>query len=727
MTAASIGGWSFEGGLSTRRPTSRLRTPAGRRFAIAAAAALVAIVAFLIWTALHIGGSATTVAVDDIGEAFAALLAAASCGYATRHATGRLRLAWGLLGASALSWGVGEVIWSYYEVFRGVQVPFPSIADAGFLGAIPLAIAGVLAFPAAPGRVTTRAQALLDGAIVALSLVFVGWGLGLGRVYQTSSDQPLVQLLGAAYPVSDIVILAVLLLVLRRAAAAQRGAMLLLLGGLGANAVADSAFAYLTASGQYTVNGSMLDAGWVIGFLLIGLAPLWPAPFAGTTAEEAPVDLWQMAIPWISLFGVAAVALVNALYGRGLDTFMTAIGGGLGALLVASIVLLYRDSLATLAVHDRAESELEQRTTLLNQVVTHAPLGVARVGVDLRILDANPRLGALLHAPAKVMLGSLVSDYLSPESMTQLIETSKPLWEGRVETVEGNSPVRRADSSEVWLHWSVTAVRKPGGNIDYFLAMFEDITAKHEAEETTMANLAGLERLNQLKSEFVSMVSHEFRTALVGIQGFSELIRDEEMGGAEIKGLAGDINKDAMRLNRMITEMLDLDRMEAGKIRMYPKPTDMNVLVREAVDRARATTGKHTIRMDLDQALPIVTGDTDRLTQVLSNLLSNAIKYSPDGGEVRVTTRTEGDRVCVSVRDQGLGIPPEFVDRLFGRYERFESNHTNQVIGTGLGLVICRQIVELHGGKIWVDSAVGAGSNFQFSVPIRSETLSAAV
>jgi signal transduction histidine kinase len=160
--------------------------------------------------------------------------------------------------------------------------------------------------------------------------------------------------------------------------------------------------------------------------------------------------------------------------------------------------------------------------------------------------------------------------------------------------------------------------------------------------------------------------------------------------------------------------------MEAGKIRLTPKPVDVNALVKEVIERAQVSSERHVIRTDLDQALPIVTADPDRLIQVMSNLLSNAIKYSPDGGEVGVATRAEDGMVHVSVRDQGIGIAPEFVNRLFGRYERFESNRTSNVVGTGLGLAISRQIVELHGGRIWVDSKVGAGSNFQFTVPIRA-------
>jgi PAS domain S-box-containing protein len=412
--------------------------------------------------------------------------------------------------------------------------------------------------------------------------------------------------------------------------------------------------------------------------------------------------------------------MVFALTGHPLDVFLTAVGGGLGILLVASSVLSHRDAALVIDQATHSEEQLHLRTEMLNQVITHAPLGVARVGIDLRILDANPRLGFLLHAPLKVMVGSSIADFLSAEELDRLMEEFKPLWEGHVETVEGDSPVRRADGTDVWLHWSVTGVHKAAGVIDYFLAMFEDITSKHAAEEAAAANLAGLERLNKLKSEFVSMVSHEFRTALVGIQGFSEILRDETNDPADVKTLATDINNDAQRLNRMIGEMLDLDRMEAGKIRLNPKPIDLNSLVSDAIDRARASSEDHEITADLDRALPIVSGDADRLVQVVSNLLTNAVKYSPDGGEVKVTTRAEDGVVRVAVIDHGIGIAPEFVDRLFGRYERFESNRTSKVVGTGLGLAISRQIVELHGGRIWVESKLGAGSSFQFTVPVKA-------
>ena len=688
-----------------------------RRFAFAALLALAVTAAFLIWTAFRIGGARPTIAVDDIGEAVASGVAAISLAVAARRSTGRLRMAWALLAAAAASWTIGEGIWSWYEVFQGLAVPFPSAADAGFLLEIPLAIAGVLALTSAPSRMATRGEAVLAGAIVALSLLFVAWALGLRAVYEQSLQPVPATLIGLAYPIGDIVTITVLITALRRVGRPQLGRMLLLIGGLAANTVADSAFTYLNANGSYKAIGSILDVGWVIGFLMIALAPLWPAPTVAPKADEGPINLWQLALPWMAVLAAALAAIRIAAANQTMDQFMTVLAGSIGVLLVCNQILTHRDSLGLLAKSRRAEVQLQAHTALLDKVILQAPLGIARVGVDMKIIDANPRLGALLRTRPADMIGAAVPTFLPPDEMERVVQTFRPLWEGAVNTIESDSHALRADGTTVWLHWSATAIKNARGRTDFFLAMFEDATSEHTAQDAAMANLAGLERLSQLKSEFVSLVSHEFRTALVGIQGFSEMIRDQELSPDETKTFAGDINKDAQRLNRMITEMLELDRIEAGRMILNIVPVDLNAIVLEAAERARAISPKHSIVTRLDAELPPARGDADRLFQVVANLLSNAVKYSA-GGEVLVTSQAGDGVLRVSVRDHGLGIPPEFVKKLFGRYERFEGKDKTNVIGTGLGLAITRQIVEMHGGKIWVDSTVGVGSEFHFTLPV---------
>lgn len=340
-----------------------------KRFALIAGLALSATSAFVLWTVFRIGGDGPTIAVDDIGEAVASGAAAVSCALAAWRSAGRGRVAWLLIAASATSWTVGEVIWSVYEVGMGVAVPFPSAADVGFLLAIPLAIAGVMAFTHAPGRFTTRGEAILAGAILALSLLFIGWASGLGQVYSSSSASLPAQVIGLAYPVGDIIAITVLVTVLRRSPRSQIGMMLLLIGGLAANSLADSTFAYLTANGTYEAIGSVLDAGWVAGFLLIALAPWWPSPSVDKQAAEGPIELWQMMLPWMAVLVAALTAIRLAASDQGLDRFLSVLAGCIGVLLVCSQIVSHRDSLFLLRVSRRAEGDLRDRTELLNQVL----------------------------------------------------------------------------------------------------------------------------------------------------------------------------------------------------------------------------------------------------------------------------------------------------------------------------------------------------------------------
>ena len=686
-------------GLFSSPPTGSVRIVSGfgfrgwRAFTIAAAAAAVLSAAFVTWTALRLGGDQATVAVDDIGEAVAALIAAASCGLAAARTSNRTRLAWAFFAASAVSWGIGEVVWSIYEVGMGVSVPFPSAADAGFLLAIPLAVAGVFAFTSAPGRLATRGEALLTGAIIALSLLFVAWALGLGKVYDMSTASPPVRLIGLAYPIGDIITITVLVLALRRARRSELGSMFLLLGGLAAAALADSAFAYLTASGAYGTIGSLLDAGWVIGYLMIALAPIWPATDKETVRAEGPIELWQLALPWAAVVAAAVTAIKLVSNDQVLDRFETVLAGCIGLLLVGSQVLSHRDSLSLLVNSRRTENQLERRNSLLNEIVTHAPLGIVRVGPDMRIIDVNPRMAALMRADSGQMIGRPVAAYLDPSELTRVFELFQPLWKGAVDSIESDSRAVRGDRTSAWLHWSATTVRNAAGRIEYFLAMYEDTDAQHAANEAATAHLAGIERLNQLKSEFITLVSHEFRTGLVGIQGFSEMIRDsDDLAREDIKALAADINKDAQRLNRMIEDILRLSRK-------VQRPTEPLVLAPVVATIMAEFLETHAVPPELIRMTPIgayrIWFDGLHLQEVLLNLLSNALRYASGlPASIRIDiVPVSASRLELHVQDDGASITPEV------RAHLFEPFYTTSSKGTGLGLYLARELC-LNNGAV---------------------------
>jgi signal transduction histidine kinase len=235
-------------------------------------------------------------------------------------------------------------------------------------------------------------------------------------------------------------------------------------------------------------------------------------------------------------------------------------------------------------------------------------------------------------------------------------------------------------------------------------------TLQHVNEQLTHAN--------QVQRNFVAVVSHEFRTALTGIQGFSELMQEETFSQEEIKEFAGDISAEASRLSRMIADLLDLERMKSGRMLLTRERIDLNALIREVVERLRPTASGHSLSLQLDSTLSACMGDHDKLAQVVTNLLSNAIKYSPRGGEIIVRSQVEQEVAHVWVQDYGLGIPPEAFEEVFVPYSRIEAGTTRYIKGTGLGLSISRQIIELHGGHIWVESSLGQGSRFHLTIPL---------
>src|SRR5205823_6610270 len=225
-------------------------------------------VLFAAWLAFSWGGETTTQWFDDIGEFVLAFIAAGACLFAARRHHGRTRIAWTLMAVSAFSWGAGEVAWSYYELLGGVQIPFPSFADLGYLMAVPFAIAGVLCFPSAPSRATSLARTILDGLLIAGSLFVLSWSSTLGTVYRAGSGNLVSDLIGLAYPAGDVVIATMVIILAARAPRATRLPLFLLAAGLVANLLADSGFAYLTTIGEYGA-GNVVDAGWAAGYLMI--------------------------------------------------------------------------------------------------------------------------------------------------------------------------------------------------------------------------------------------------------------------------------------------------------------------------------------------------------------------------------------------------------------------------------------------------------------------------
>ena len=235
-----------------------------------------------------------------------------------------------------------------------------------------------------------------------------------------------------------------------------------------------------------------------------------------------------------------------------------------------------------------------------------------------------------------------------------------------------------------------------------------------------------LKKLDQLKSDFVSSVSHDIRTPLSSVQESIALILDGIVDPSEAKGkhILEIAKKSLVRLTTMINDLLDFSKLEAGKMRLHIEPCDVRVLVDEVLGALKSLSDKKKIKFNFEpsQEFPKVACDAERIIQVLTNLVANAIKFTPESGSVTVRMEQVPDEhIHITVADTGIGIQKENLDRIFERFEQVKGASPAGEKGTGLGLAICQELVKLHGGEIWAESEPGKGSRFTISLPTRQK------
>ena len=219
------------------------------------------------------------------------------------------------------------------------------------------------------------------------------------------------------------------------------------------------------------------------------------------------------------------------------------------------------------------------------------------------------------------------------------------------------------------------------------------------------------------EQETLSVIAHELRTPLTFLMGFSELLAARQDLPGQAKEMAAELHKQTEQMVVLTERLLELSRLQAGRISLSWQWVDLRELVVEQVNKSKALTQRHTLRVDAPPYSVRNRVDATRVTQAVNNLITNAIKYSPQGGDILVKLEERVSEVVITVRDQGVGIPKDKLSRLFQPFYRVQQAETQQVEGLGLGLAVTRAIVEAHGGKIWAESEVGKGSLFGFSVP----------
>jgi PAS domain S-box-containing protein len=366
----------------------------------------------------------------------------------------------------------------------------------------------------------------------------------------------------------------------------------------------------------------------------------------------------------------------------------------------------------------QAEEELSSRNILLNALI-NSPRDIIMFS-----LDSNLRYTAFNENQRRRMQALWNTDIYPGMKMLDCINSpaTREKMERRLNRALAGEVLTETEfypDHSTWFEYSYNPIREEDGRIIGVTCFTRDIT-EHKLAEAAALETESLKRLNKAKSELLANVSHELRTPLASIKGFIETLMatDVKWKRQQQMEFLESANKEADHLTLLIRNLLDMSRIDSGKINLDIQPYLFQDILDSAESRLKAVTQAHQLHITISPDLPPVRMDKMRIAQVITNLVENAAKFSPDGSTIEISAQKENDTLRVSVTDKGVGISSEGMKNLFNRFYQAESIVTGKTRGTGLGLSICKGIIEAHGGRIWAESIPGRGSIFSFSLPL---------
>lgn len=376
---------------------------------------------------------------------------------------------------------------------------------------------------------------------------------------------------------------------------------------------------------------------------------------------------------------------------------------------IGALALEFRRMVEALKARDmKTIQEFSKERTKLAGVVNGMSDGIVVTDAGFAIELVNPVAEAIIGVDEEQAVGRHILEVLDDEEVFEAIKSAAEGRKGHTRrTVIEVTSKRQGREQRAYYSVHAAPIREKGGALAGVVVVFSDVTRYKEVDE--------------LKSKFVSTVSHEFRTPLTSItMSVGLLLEDERIAGDEkTKELLDIIKEDAERLTKLVNQLLDLSRIEAGKIELRKIPVKVKELFEEAVKPLLGQLAVQDVGLeyDVDESL-MVRVDPDKIVWVISNLVGNALRYSPRGSIIRVGAKADDGNVRVYVADEGPGIPKEYHEKIFQRFVQVKTSGVTGVRGgAGLGLAIAREIVEAHDGVIWVESEPGRGATFIFTVP----------
>jgi len=397
----------------------------------------------------------------------------------------------------------------------------------------------------------------------------------------------------------------------------------------------------------------------------------------------------------------------------------------------------------TQEITERKQSELalQNALQLLNLHIDTTPLAVVQWDCHLCVTRWSSAAEKIFGWLAEEVIGKYIQDLhiVYEEDMTAVAEVSDRLLSGQEAQIIQYNRNYTKDGRVIYCEWYNSSITNEEGSVTSVLSLVLDVTERIQAEkalrqselmvteeraqalERERAARIELERASRMKDEFLAIVSHELRSPLNGILGWSRLLRTRKLSPEKIEQALESIERNAQAQTQLIEDLLDISRIIRGNIRLLVRPTKLIPVIQAALDTVRPIANTKSIQIisRLNFDIGLVSADPERLQQVIWNLLSNAVKFTPEGGRVEICLEQVETNVQIQVIDTGTGISPEFLPYVFDRFRQADATTTRNQGGLGLGLAIVRNLVELHNGKVSVASpGEGQGATFTVQLPL---------
>lgn len=653
----------------------------------------------------------------------------------------RLQIAWRFIGLGALAWALGHAV---ALLFNGLAAPVagPSLTDVAMLGGYVLMAAGLWQYPLAARGSFGRARLLFDMGLTSGALIALSWLVLLRPMAQFIGSANLAQFAWAVlYPLGDLTLLLIWLNVWLIAGEGRvRSALSLIALAFTARLIAHVAGLYGVVRG---LPGQPLDVSALAGLWLLGLGAIYQSQHPAEADRPAAPRrrYWwgrvQALLPLAVIFSLGWYTLLDWQFTHQPDAI------GLWATLVLGVAAVARQGVVA------GEVELWRYAQLVQSAADPAFICDA----DGRLQLINPAaLTSTGYRHEAELLGQPFTKLVSWEPWDVALQRERLFAEGwsgeaRLRRHSGDwipislslRPLRHALTARpalAGLAHDLTHVKQQEATLR---AAYQEVTAARRALEALNAQLeqrvdeetrnlsvanaqlaeqnAALQTLDQLKSDFVSLVSHELRAPLTTVSGGIELLLSEpdELSPRARESLAL-VQIHLRRLAQFVSTILDLSALEAGRLPLALQPVALAAVLKTVQQQLALGAAGPTFTTAVPAALPRLRADLQALTSVIFHLIDNALKYAPDSA-VELAAEASGGRVWVHVSDEGPGIPPEWREKIFEKFERIDHADARPVYGHGLGLYMCRKLLQMMDGGIVAGEASGGGARFTFWLP----------